>query len=67
MEEELESLRQKSAQTEDVYADMESDVGGGGFLGNLSASQRLILALLLLVDVIAVGVGVLLVTGAISF
>lgn len=70
MEDELESLREKSAFSTDVYEDMDYDEGSSGlagFMNQLTPGQRLILAVLLLLDVIAIAIGLLLITGAISF
>ena len=70
MEDEFESLRQKSARTSSIYDELEEGEetsSGGNFLSGFTPQQRLILAVLLLVDVIAVGIGLLVLTGRISF
>ncbi|MGW8317852.1 MAG: hypothetical protein ACWGPS_01310 [Candidatus Promineifilaceae bacterium] len=72
MDEELETLREKSTRASSVYdeLDEEAPAEGGGFaasLRSLSASQRLILALLLFLDVVALAVAILVWTGQITF
>lgn len=72
MDEELETLREKSTRASSVYdeLDEEAPAEGAGFaasLRSLSASQRLILALLLFLDVVALAVAILVWTGQITF
>jgi hypothetical protein len=67
LDEDLDSLREKSARTSDVY-DVLDEEGGGGLSGTIrgfSASQRLILALLIFIDVVACACALLLVAGVI--
>lgn len=65
-DDEFDRLRQKTARASAVYDDMEyeeleEEVGGrgGGFLGQFSPQQRLILAVLLLLDILVIGLGAL--------
>jgi hypothetical protein len=65
MDEDFESLREKSARTSSVYDDIEGgevDERSGGLRG-LTAQQRLILALLLFIDIVALACAVLVWTG----
>lgn len=70
MDDELDSLREKSTRASSVYDDLEGDEEpkseDGGFLSQYSGSQRLILALLLLIDVVALACVILVWTGTIS-
>lgn len=68
MDEDLDSLREKSARASTVYDDLEGEEpeSSGGFLSSYSPGQRLILALLLLLDVVAVACIVLMFTGIIT-
>lgn len=68
MEDELESLREKSTRASSVYDDLEGDgeTGGGGIRG-FSPQQWFIIVLLLFLDIIALAVVVLVWTGTISF
>lgn len=64
LDDELDSLRAKSTRSSDVYDDLDEDGGGlSGTIRGFSASQRLILALLIFVDVVACACAALLVTG----
>lgn len=66
MDEDLDSLREKSARASTVYDDLEGDEqpeSSGGFLSQYSPGQRLILALLLLLDVVALACIILAFTG----
>ena len=74
----LDSLRQQSARSGSTYDDMENDPdmddsfmddssGGSRFaLGNFTRGQRLTLAFLVLLDILAIGFGVLVVMGRVS-
>ena len=68
-EEEFERLREKSARTSVVYDDLDvdadEDVSEGGFFSQITPRQRLVLALLALLDVIVIAIGVLVVLGII--
>lgn len=70
MDDELDSLREKSTRASSVYDDLEADEEAkdesGGFLSQYSGSQRLILALLLLIDIVALACVILVWTGTIS-
>ncbi len=66
LDNDLDSLREKSIRTSDVYDDL--DEGGGGLSATIrgfSPSQRLILALLIFIDVVACACALLLVAGVI--
>ena len=64
MDEELDSLREKSTRASSVYDDLEGEEeSSGGFLSKYSPSQRLILALLLFLDIVAVACLVLVIFG----
>ncbi len=69
MDEDLDNLREKSARASTVYDDLEGEEqeSSGGFLSRYSPGQRLILALLLLLDVVALACIVLAITGNLSF
>ena len=68
-EDEFDRLRQKTTRTSAVYDEMEfeelEEEGGEGFLAQISPQQRLILALLLLLDIIVIAIGALVVVGVI--
>ncbi len=68
-EDEFDRLRQKTTRTSAVYDEMEfeelEEEGGEGFFAQISPQQRLILALLLLLDIIVVAIGALAVVGVI--
>lgn len=69
-EDDFETLREKSTRTSTVYDDLEAEESGGGAAGVIrqySPAQRLILAFLLFIDVIAFAFAVLILTGFISF
>ena len=68
MDEDLDSLREKSARASTVYDDLEGEEpeSSGGFLSRYSPTQRLILALLVLLDVVALACIVLAITGNLS-
>ncbi len=54
MDEELDSLREKSTRASSVYDELEGEErSSGGFLSKFTASQRLLLALLLFLDIVA--------------
>ena len=68
----LDRLREKSARAGAMDDEMGADAaavrdnnGEGGFLSRMSPAQRLIIAIFFLVDLCVVGVGVLLLVGAI--
>ena len=64
MDEELDSLREKSTRASSVYDDLEGeDESSGSFLSKYSPSQRLLLALLLFLDIVACACLVLVVFG----
>lgn len=71
-EDEFDRLREKTARTSAVYDDMEFEdleeevVEERGFFGQFSPAQRFILALLLLLDILAIGLGVLVVFNVIN-
>lgn len=65
MDEELDSLREKSTRASSVYDDLEAEVeSSGGFLSKYTPAQRLLLALLLFLDIIAFSCLVLVVLDA---
>lgn len=69
-DDEFEQLRQKSARSGSMYDDMEADEarqsGGSSFSwSSFSSGQRLVLALLIVLDIVAIGFGVLVVTGVV--
>jgi len=70
MDDELDSLREKSTRASSVYDDLEGDEQpeseGGGLLSQYTSSQKLILALLLLIDIVALACVILVVTGTIA-
>jgi hypothetical protein len=61
LDDDLDSLREKSTRTSDVYDDLEEGEGSGlsGAVRGFSPSQRLILAVLLFVDVLACACAIL--------
>lgn len=70
VEDEFDRLRQKSARTSSVFDEMEFEddeetFEEEGFFSQISPGQRLILAVLFLVDIVAIGIGVLLIMGVI--
>ena len=67
MDEDFDSLREKSARTSSVYDDIEGgeDEERSGGLRSLTAQQRLILALLLFIDIVALACAILVITGRI--
>jgi hypothetical protein len=68
MEDELDSLREKSARASDVYGGLEGDSGTvTEAVRGLSPQHRLILAILLVVDIFALLFALLVFTGRISF
>lgn len=69
-EDEFDRLRQKTARTSAVFDDMELEEEleydeERSFLGRISAGQRLILLLLLLVDIVVIAVGFMAIFGTI--
>ena len=70
MDDELDSLREKSTRASSVYDDLEGDEEttseGGGFLSQFTGGQRLIVALLLLIDIVAFACVILVWTGTVS-
>lgn len=68
-EDEFEQLRQKTTRTGSMYDEMETDSsgqsgGGSSFAwSNFSSGQRLVLALLIVVDILAIGFGVMVIAG----
>lgn len=70
MDDELDSLREKTKRASSVYDDLEGDAEGqGGFsatIASFSPVQRLILLLLLLLDVAAFAFALLVILGVIS-
>ena len=69
-DDEFDMLRQKTVRTETTYSGMDTgddDFGSGsGFsLNNFTTSQKLILLALLMLDIVAVGFGVLVLLGRI--
>ena len=68
-EDEFDRLREKTTRTSAVYDDMEfeelEEEGGEGFFAQISPQQRLILALLLLLDIVVIAIGALVVVGVI--
>lgn len=66
-EDDFDRLRRKSTLASAVYDDMsyEDESGGGSPLSNLTPLQVIILALLLILDVVALGALVMIFTGAI--
>jgi hypothetical protein len=65
MDEELDSLREKSTRASSVYDDLEGEAeSSGGFLSKYTPAQRLLLALLLFLDIVALACLVLVAVGA---
>ena len=68
-DDEFDMLRQKTVRTESTYSGMDSaddEFGGSGFsLKNFSTPQKLILLSLLMLDIVAVGFGVMVLMGII--
>lgn len=64
LDDELDSLREKSTRTSDVYDVLEEEKSGGlsATISGFSPSQRLILALLIFIDVVACACALLVVT-----
>lgn len=67
-DDEFEQLRQKSARSGSMYEEMEADnqgqSGSSSFSwSSFSSGQRLVLALLIVLDILAIGFGVLVLTG----
>lgn len=65
-EDEFDRLREKTVRTSAVYDEMEyeeleAEEPRSGFIGQFSPQQRLVLALLLLLDILAIVVGALVV------
>ncbi len=68
MDDELDSLREKSTRASSVYDDLEGEgESSDGFLSKYSPSQRLLLALLLFLDVVALACLVLVVFDILPF
>jgi hypothetical protein len=77
----MDSLRQQSARSGSTFDDMESDSDMDGLymeddadsgrsrfsLSNFSRRQQLVIALLVLLDILAIGFGILVVMGRVSF
>lgn len=65
---ELDSLREKSTRTSSIYDDIEAEEQSEkkGFLAGLTPQQRLVLAFLLFIDIIALACGALVVLGVIT-
>lgn len=61
LDDDLDSLREKSTRTSDIYDDLGEGESGGltGVVKGFSPSQRLILAVLLFVDVLACACAIL--------
>lgn len=68
MDEDLDTLREQSTRASSVYDDLEGDDEGSSqsVLGGFTPQQRLILALLIFLDVIALACAVLLIAGVFS-
>lgn len=68
-EDEFDRLRQKTARTSSVYDEMEleelEEEQSEGFFSQISPQQRFVLALLLLLDILAIALGVLVITGVV--
>ena len=67
IDDDLDSLREKSTRTSDVYDDLEAEDGGGlsAAIRGFTPTQRLILALLIFIDVLACACAILFITGVI--
>jgi len=72
MEDEFDALRRQSTRIATAFDDdldmgLDESEGLAGFsFGNFTPGQRLVLALLLALDVVVIGIGVLIVTGRIG-
>ncbi len=69
MDEELDSLREKSTRASSVYDDLEGEEASAestGFLGQYSSQQKLILAILVFLNVVMLACVVLAWTGQLS-
>ena len=68
MEDELETLREKSTRTSTIYDDIEAEdrSESSGLLGGMTPQQRFILALLLFINILAIACGALVVLGVFS-
>jgi hypothetical protein len=69
-DDEFDMLRQKTVRTESTYSGMDTsddefDSGSGFSLNNFNTSQKLILLALLMLDIVAVGFGVMVLMGRI--
>ena len=69
-DDEFEQLRQKSVRSGSMYEDMDAEEaqssGDSSFSwSNFSSGQRLVLALLVVLDILAIGFGVMVITGII--
>jgi hypothetical protein len=69
-EDEFAELRQKSVRSGSMYEDMaaeemQSSNGSSFSWSNFSSGQRVVLALLIVLDILAIGFGVMVVTGII--
>jgi hypothetical protein len=71
MEDEFDSLRKKSVRTSSVYEELEEEESGrpaiGAIISGFSPGQRLLLAVLLLLNVLALGFALLAMAGVIRF
>ena len=68
MDEELDSLREKSTRASSVYDDLEGEgESSGGFLSKYSSSQLFLLALLIFLDIVALACLVLVIFGFLPF
>jgi hypothetical protein len=70
MDDELDSLREKSTRASSVYDDLEGEelqeTSSGGLLSRYTGPQKLILAVLLLVDVVALALVILFWLGVVN-
>ena len=69
----FDQLRETSARSETLYNDMDDDAfnessdGGGGFsLSNFSPGQKLVLAILVVLNVLMIGFGLLVILGVVG-
>jgi hypothetical protein len=71
MDDDLDSLREKTQRASSIYDDLEDEPESGGGIGatfsNFSPIQRLILVLLLFLDVAAFACALLVITEVIAF
>lgn len=71
VEDDFERLRQRATAESETYQTLEEPtetrVGVGGFLSSLSPAQRLILAVLFLLNILAIGCGLLVVLNIVTF